>query len=143
MYHQFSQITTTLKPNGKIRGISAGDSFRRLTTKSIARQKQAIFRKLVAPANFRICEHSGTDTLAHILQALTDDDPDRVILSIDGVGAFDHVSRARIFQELEATPELHDIILFIRQWYGTVSKFLWTDAEGKRHRIEQGNRPKL
>ena len=85
-------------------------------TKTIDRQKQAIFRKLVAPANFGIYEHSGTNTLAQLLQALTDNDPTRVILSIDGIGAFDHVSRARIFQELEANPELHNISPFVRQW---------------------------
>ena len=27
----------------------------------------------------------------------------------------------------------------ISKWYGTISKFLWTDAEGKRHLIEQGD----
>ena len=34
---QYSLITAILKENGKIRGISAGDTFRRLTTKVLAR----------------------------------------------------------------------------------------------------------
>ena len=36
---QYSLLTALLKENGKIRGISAGDTFRRLTTKTLARLK--------------------------------------------------------------------------------------------------------
>ena len=68
---------------------------------------------------------------------MTDIDNDLVVLSIDGVGAFDHVSRACIFEQLEATPELHDLIPFVRQWYGGVSKFVWRDDSGSQHVIEQ------
>ena len=47
-----SKLTAMLKPNGAIRGIAAGDAFRRLVTKTIARQKQDIFRHLAAPTKF-------------------------------------------------------------------------------------------
>ena len=36
---QLARLTALLKPNGKIRGISSGDIFRRMVAKALARQK--------------------------------------------------------------------------------------------------------
>ena len=52
------------------------------------------------PHNFGIHDRSGTDAAIHFLTYLADTSPDIVLLSIDGVGAFDHVSRARMFEQL-------------------------------------------
>ena len=68
-----------------------------------------------------------------------------MILSIDGVGAFDHVSRARMFEQLLSNTQLHAFAPFVRQWYDTVSGFHWTDDNGQAHTTlqadggEQGN----
>ena len=94
-----SKLTALLKPNGRVRGIAAGDVFRRLVSKTIARQKQDVFRDKVAPANFGLCNRGGTDALVHLVQFLLEEDADRVVLSIDGVGAFDHVCRWRTARE--------------------------------------------
>jgi len=134
-----SKLTAMLKPNGRIRGISSGDVFRRLVAKTLARQKQQVFRDLVSPANFGLSDRSGTDSLVHLVQFLLEEDTDRVLLSIDGVGAFDHVCRARFFEELLAHSELRDILPFVRQWYGGASKFSWHDDEGVAHEISQGD----
>ena len=53
-----------------------------------------------------------------------------MLLSIDGVGAFDHVCRVRIFEELQAHEELRDLLPFITMWYGTASLFYWRDQNG-------------
>ena len=121
---KLARLTALLKPNGRIRGISSGDTFRRLISKCITRQKQEVLRALVEPHNFGISFKSGTDSLIHLLQYLLDEDPSLVLLSIDGVGAFDHVCRARIFDELHAHPELHDMIPFVSMWYSTPTYFL-------------------
>ena len=112
-----SAITALVKPNSRIRGISAADTFRRLVTKTVVRQKQDVLRQAVWPNNFGLSNRSGTDCVAHMIQYLSDEDPSKVTFSIDGVGAFDHVSRARIFESLLANPDLHDLIPFVRQWY--------------------------
>ena len=70
---------------------------------------------------------------------MLDEDPKRVLLSIDGVGAFNHICRARIFEELYAHTELHDIIPFVSMWYGGVSVYYWRDQNGNVHKIEQGD----
>ena len=70
---------------------------------------------------------------------MTEVHPDKVVLSIDGVGAFDHISRARIFTELLQNPQLHVLVPFVRQWYGLQSDFRWIDENGISHTIVQGD----
>ena len=122
-FMKLARLTPLIKPNGRIRGIPSGDTFRRLVSKCIAKQNQPVLRKLCEPFNFGICHTGGTDALIHLIQFLLDEDPSRVLLSIDGVGAFDHVCRARIFEELRAHEELRDLLPFVTMWYGTASLF--------------------
>ena len=107
--------------------------------KTMARQKQESLRSLAAPHNFGLCNLGDTDALIHLIQYLLDEDPTRVLLSIDGVGAFDHICRARIFEELFAHEGLHDIIPFIGMWYSGISTYYWRDDNGCMHKIEQGD----
>ena len=136
---RISGLTALLKPNRRIRGISAADTFRRLVTKCLARQHQNLLRQCVWPDNFGLCDRSGTDMVAHLLRYVTDEDPTKVVLSIDGVGAFDHISRARMFEALLATPELNSLVPFVRQWYASPSRYMWRDSQGTMHEILQGD----
>eukprot|EP00973_Karenia_brevis_P041127 5690481-Karenia_brevis.AAC.1 len=81
---KISKLTALLKDNGRVRGIAAGDTSRRLVSKTIARQSQATLRSKVSPDNFGMCNRSGTDSLAHMINFLTDEDPSKVVVSIDG-----------------------------------------------------------
>ena len=101
-----SKLTTSLKPNGRIRGMTAGEVFRRLLAKTVAKQYQEPLRAAVAPAKFVLCDRNGTDALVHLIQFLIDEDPPTIVFTIYGVGAFDHVCRARIFEHLALNPEL-------------------------------------
>eukprot|EP00959_Pyramimonas_sp_CCMP1952_P326777 6840389-Pyramimonas_sp.AAC.1 len=96
-------------------------------------------RGAVMPHNFGISDRSGTDAAIHMLQYLAEAFPTKVIMSVDGVGAFDHISRASIFQSLLQNPALHGLIPFVRLWYGVQSEFRWTDDEGNAHTIFQGD----
>ena len=78
-----------------------------------------------------------------MLWYVTDEDPDGVMLSIDGVGAFDHVCGARMFEALFSVPPLHDLVPFVRQWYATPSRYLWRDDQGTPHEILQGDSGEL
>ena len=77
--------------------------------------------------------------VAHMLRYLTDEDPSKVVLSIDGVGAFDHICRRRMFEALISDPRLHSLIPFVRQWYALPSKFQWRDDAGVVHDVIQGD----
>ena len=75
--------------------------------------------------------------MAHILRFLAERDEEVVILSLDGVGAFDHVERAAFLNKLESIPELHNIIPLVVALYGTDSQFLWKDDKGVVYTIRQ------
>ena len=111
---RISALTALSKPDNRVRGIAAADTLRRLVAKSLARQFQGIMRGAVAPHNFGISDRSGTDAAIHMLQYLTDALPAKVIVSVDGVGAFDNISKACIFQSLLQHPALHGHIPFVR-----------------------------
>jgi len=134
-----SALTALLKPNRRVRGIASADSLRRLVTKAVAKQKQGDLREAVFPFNFGLSDRSGTDAAVHYIQYLTDRFPDQVVMSVDGIGAFDHISRARIFEQLMARPSLRDLVPFVRMWYSTQSRFVWVYEAGTTHHILQGD----
>ena len=133
-----SQMTALRKGNGRVRGICAGDTLRRLVAKTLARQYQTRLREAVAPANFGLADRSGTDSLVHMVRALTELDPQCTLISIDGVGAYDHVSRTRMLTELWRQEGLRDLVPFVRMWLGRQSTFVWTDDAGEQHDVVQG-----
>jgi hypothetical protein len=59
------------------------------------------------------------------------------VLSLDGIGAFDHVKRAAFFKKLLACEELNDLLPLVSALYGTQSRFVWRDDVGNEHIIEQ------
>ena len=130
---RLSQLTAILKESGRVRGISAGDTLRRLVGKCLARQFAEQLRQAAGPANFGLSTRCGTDGLVHLARALLESDPAQTILCIDGVGAFDHVSRARMFDRLLATPSLRPMLPFVRLWYSTPSQAIWADDAGSTH----------
>ena len=134
-----SALTALLKPNQRIRGIASGDAFRRLVSKTLARQFRDELRDAVFPHNVGLSDCSGTDAAIHAIRFLTDSFPGKIVLSIDGVGAFDHVCRARMFEQLLEHPRLAQLVPFVKQWYGTASEFRWVDDDGVSYPIRQGD----
>ena len=76
--------------------------------------------------------------MAHALQSFTEENPTTTVMSIDGIGAFDLVSRKAMLQALMSIESGSAAILFVRMFYGQASTYLWEDNEGHVHRIEQG-----
>ena len=71
-------------------------------------------------------------------QTLTDLDSRATVLSIDGIGAFDLISRGAMLDGLLQSVEGGDAALpFVRQFHGTPSQYLWED-DGSVHVIHQG-----
>ena len=76
---RLGRLTALRKPCGGVRGIVAGDTVRRCAT---------------APYQYALRTRAGWECIAHALQGLCDVDPNATIISIDGIGAFDQISRA-------------------------------------------------
>ena len=71
--------------------------------------------------------------VSHVLQTLTDLDEQATILSVDGVGAFDFISRKAMMQCLMHMEGGEQVLLFVRLFYSSQSFF----SLGEQH----GNRP--
>ena len=99
-----STMTALQKKDGGVRGIATGTSFRRLVARTLARQFGKEVEAVCAPFQFALSTRAGTDCVRHAIGVLTDADPKCTILSIDGVGAYDHVFRIAPIREVHLRP---------------------------------------
>ena len=77
--------------------------------------------------------------MTHVLQALTSLDENTTVVSIDGVGAFDLISRVSGLMAMENGDRMWP---FIREFCGRPSSFLWEDEQpGSAHEFEGNLRP--
>ena len=76
--------------------------------------------------------------MAHVLQALTELDPETTITSIDGISAFDTMSRKAMLEGLERVVGGSAVLPFVRLFYFSPSAYLWEDEDGEVHTIHQG-----
>ena len=114
-------------------GIVARDVVRRLVARTIE-QMQRAFEIATVPHQYALSTRAGSECIAHVLQTLTDTTPNATVLSIDGIGAFDLVSREAMFRGLLSV-EGGTVLPFVRQFYGTPSTSLWQDDEGAVHDV--------
>eukprot|EP00973_Karenia_brevis_P035995 4965884-Karenia_brevis.AAC.1 len=59
------------------------------------------------------------------------------VLSIDGIGAYDHVLRSSMLSKLLSVPGARDLLPFVRLSYAQRTTYAWEDDQGTRHVIEQ------
>ena len=76
--------------------------------------------------------------VSHMFQMLLDLDPRATILSVDGVGAFDLISRDAMMAGLSHLEEGDKLLPLVRLFYSNPSIFLWEDDVGTVHHIFQG-----
>ena len=106
--------------------------------KTLARQVGHHFRAAVTPANSGLANRSGTDALVHMVRAAVEGDAQCTLVSIDGVGAYDHIARAKMLGALWRNPALRDLLPFVRLWLARQSVYVWRDENGETHDIEHG-----
>ena len=58
--------------------------------------------------------------------------------SVDGIGAYDTISRNARMRGLRHKEGGEAVLLFVLQFYGAPSTYLWEDSEGGEHEILQG-----
>ena len=75
--------------------------------------------------------------MVHALTAVTEANPTHTILSVDGVGAYDNISRNSMLQGLRDVPEANRCLPFVRMFYGAPSHYIWHSATGEAHIISQ------
>ena len=121
---RLGRMTALRKPSGGVRGIVVGDVLRRLVAHTVA---QVLGNRTT---QYALTTRSG--------QGLTDLDPQATVLSVDGVGAFDLISRATMMTALRDAPGCDRALPFVLQFYGRPSMYFWEDDLGEVHEILQG-----
>ena len=135
---RLGRITALQKPNGGVRGIIAGDMIRRLVARTMSQQLSNAVERATSPFQHALTTPSGGECIAHALQAITDLDDRATILSIDGIGAFDLISRGAMLDGLRSVAGGDSALPFVLQFYGNRSSYLWEDDPGETHEIMQG-----
>ena len=135
---RLDRITALQKPSGGIRGIVVGDLFRRLVARTIAQQINPAVERATSPFQYALTTRAGVECVAHVIQTLTDVDPSATVLSVDGVGAFDLISRRSMLEGLRDVEGGDSVLPFVSQFYSSASTYLWDDELGVTHEIVQG-----
>ena len=125
-----ARLTAVTKKDGGVRGIATGCSLRRLTARTLAKQFAKDFESECAPFQFALSTRAGTDCVGHLLRAATDVNPNATVLSVDGVGAYDHILRAAMMNRLARMPNAKALLPFVLLSYSAPSEYDWHDDEG-------------
>ena len=129
---KMGRMTALQKHDGGVHGIVVGDVVRRLVARTIAQQFTEEAEAVTHLFQYALSTRVGTECVAHVVQSLTSMDSNTTILSIDGVGAHDFISRRAMFQGVADLPNGDQLIPFIRQFDEEPSTFVWED-KGEAH----------
>ena len=127
---RLGRITALQKPSGGIRGIVVGDVFRRLVARTRAQQLNAAVERATSPFQYALTTRAGVECVAHVVQTLTDLDPGATVLSVDGVGAFDLISRGAMLQGLRGVEGREAALPFVSLFCSSSSTYIWEDDAG-------------
>ena len=130
------RLTALCKPDGGVRGIVAGDVVRRLVARTMSQQISPAVERASSPFQYAMTTRAGCECVAHALQGLTEMHPEVTVTSIDGLGAYDTISRGAMLQGLRQVSGA--ALPFTRMFYGRSSQYLWETNDGEIHRIPQG-----
>ena len=112
---KLGRMSALQKPDGGVRGIVVGDTFRQVVARTIAQQVAEAAEEATAPFQYALRTRAGTECVSHI-RSLTDLDPRTTILSVDGVGAFDLISRNSMMEWLFHMEGGEKLLPFVRMF---------------------------
>ena len=130
---RLGRVIALEKPRGGTR-----DVFRRVLARTIAQQVSKAVEEATAPFQCALKTRAGTECVSHILQTLTDFYARATIFSVDGVGAFDLISRNSMMEGLLHMEGGDQLLPFARMFYNRPSTIPWEDGVGTVHPIHQG-----
>lgn len=134
---RLGRLVALSKPNGGVRGLVMGDVFRRLVSRTLAQQFSTQFQHATMPHQFALATRAGSEALARTIRAATEMDPMLTVLSVDGVGAYDLISRHALLTGLRSHPDLQPLLPYVRQFYGQPSEYVWYDGAGQAQLVRQ------
>ena len=135
---KLGRMTALRKENGGVRGIVAREVVRRVTAKTIAQQLGPAVKAATAPYQYALSTRAGCECIAHALQAVTELEQEATVTTIDGISAYDSISRRAMLLGLDRVAGGRQALPFVRLFYSEPSAYLWEDASGTVHTVHQG-----
>ena len=117
-------MTALSKPDGGVRGIVTGDVVRRLVARTMTQQLGKAVEAATSPHQHALSPKACCESIAHILQGLTDADERATVISVDGVSAFDLISRRAMMHGLMRVDGGSEAVPFVRMFCGSLSEYL-------------------
>ena len=129
------RVTALMKPTGGVRGIVTGDVFRRLVSRTIAQQLGPAVERATSPFQYALSTRAGCECIGHALQMLTESHPHMTVTSVDGISAYDTMSRVAMMSGIaEVDP---GVLPFVQLFDASPTKYVWEDNAGVTHTITQ------
>ena len=122
---RLGRVTALVKPDGVI-------------ARTIAQEIGDAVQSATGPYQCALRTRAGTECVSHVLQTLVESDAHTTIVSIDGIGAFDLVSRNAMLRGLQEMDQGDRVLPFVRRFYGQPSSNIWEDEVGEVQDIPQG-----
>ena len=97
---KMGRMTALQKDDGGVRGIVVGDVFRMLVARTIAKQFNSRGEMATAPFQFALSTRAGCECDTHVIRAATDMNDRTTVVSVDGIGAYDSISRNSMLEGL-------------------------------------------
>ena len=98
----------------------------------MAQQLSTAVSCATAPHQHALSTRPGCECIAHALQGLTEMDPRATVTWINGVSAFDLISRGAMSGLLQVDGS-SVALPFVRMFGGQLSEYLWEDSSGATH----------
>ena len=132
-----ARLTALRKPDNGVRGIATGDTLRRLVGRTLAQTYGQEIERACAPFQFALSTRAGTDCVGHLARGATELDDDLVVVSLDGIGAYDHIRRSSMLGKLRRLPHAQAVLPFVLMFYGSPSSYTWFDDQGVPYEVKQ------
>ena len=105
----------------------------------IAQQASEDVDQATEPFQFALSTRAACECVSHVVQTLLEIDENTTLLSVDGVGAFDLISRKAMIEGLLDMPNGDQFLLFVRLC-GSPSIFSWEDEMGTVNQLRPPRR---
>ena len=121
--------------NPRAKALVMGDAFKRLVVRTLAQLLHEEFQSACALFQYALSTQAGAEALVRATCASTDR---TTVLSVEGVGAYDHFSRQSMLSALVDRPALAGLLPYAALFYGSPSTYVFYDAEGHAHDVQRG-----
>ena len=127
------------KTDGGVRGIVAGDVIRRLVARTMSQQLMEAVQSATSPFQYAMATRAGCECISHVLQGLTELNPNATISVRRRNKRVRHDLQAGDVARSEQRRRWTVSAAFrASMFYGSPSQYLWEDERGVTHTIHQG-----